>query len=261
MIKIARMQISHTFFSSFSFFFGASVWRGALRKGPKLLGPKRRLPKTQLVTKMYSKKVFWGKIWTALYRKMLRWFAKELREKLERVPKVIIHVVAPKEYCSCMQRIRTVILLYDTRRKKVTRNMQMFRKKSFVTILIRLKCEGHVENSKDSNWASTESRALPSFPGVVRENISQKRMGSWFCLADNLAPWAASSPAHFCPPGLCSHVLTKPKKYCKAARVADRRVKIFSSTGFFSLLSETSKLPEEKRRKRKRIGKRIEKRK
>ena len=37
-----------------------------------------------------------GKIWTALYRKMLRWFAKELREKLERVPKVIIHVVAPK---------------------------------------------------------------------------------------------------------------------------------------------------------------------
>ena len=77
---------------------------------------------------------------------MLRWFTKELREKLERVPKVIIHVVAPKEYCGCMQRVRTVILLYDTRRKKVTRNMQMFRKitrnmqmfrkRSFVTMLI-----------------------------------------------------------------------------------------------------------------------------
>ena len=55
-----------------------------------------------------------------MYRKMLKWFAKERREKLERVPKVIIHVVAPNYYCGCMNRVRTVILLYEPGRKKDT---------------------------------------------------------------------------------------------------------------------------------------------
>ena len=51
---------------------------------------------------------------------MLKLFAKERREKLERVPKVTFHVVAPNSYCGCMLRVRTVILLYEPGRKKDT---------------------------------------------------------------------------------------------------------------------------------------------
>ena len=59
---------------------------------------------------------------------MLKWFAKERREQLERVPKITFRVVAPNEYCGSMSKPRLKKLL-SRNFAEVMQNSENFHRK------------------------------------------------------------------------------------------------------------------------------------